>query len=83
MNKSIPPVCSSTAISTETPQTIMMMPHGIDCTAARSLPAPASSSSDAAAKAENPRFSLKITTPAIHRAIAASVVSCIRLNAAA
>ena len=65
----MPPDFSSTAISTETPETIMMMPHGIARTAAASSAALATRSTAEAANADKPRLTLNTRTPTIQAAI--------------
>src|SRR5678815_4563377 len=69
VNRFMPPVFSSSAISTETPLTIMMMPQGTRRTAALSSVTRRMSRSAAAANADSPRFRLNTSTPMIHAAV--------------
>ena len=73
VNRSIPPVASSSAIRTVTPLTMTITLHGTRLKATVSSAARSTSSSVTAAKALNPRLSLKTRTPTIHARIMVAV----------
>ena len=62
VKRSMPPVFSSTPISTLTPHTIRITAHGICRTLSASSPSFDMISTVAATKADNPGFSLRNTT---------------------
>src|SRR4029453_10051728 len=77
VKRSIPPVFSSTPISTLTPHTITTTDHG---TLFRTGPPgahPTSTSRLAPANPDRPGFAFRTTTPPIHTAVTASVTQCI------
>ena len=80
VNRSSPPVASSTEISTVTPQTIMMTRHGMIFTASISSPAFNRLSRTAPAKAPSPTSTSRKITPRMSDVIMASVVRCVRSN---
>src|SRR5688572_10346242 len=77
VNSSMPPVFSSTEISTVTPQTMTMTPHGTRFMASDSSATRISTSTDAARNAANPTLSWNPTTPTIHAPITAIVSQCL------
>ena len=74
VNSFMPPVFSSSPISTVTPQTMMIVLHGMRLIASPSSAARASASSTAPANAAMPMLNLKKTTPRISPTITTSVV---------